>query len=146
MAGVGVKLQRIYGRNSIVSKMFGFLYSTILSIAPMLLVILSVFVMGASLGFSKVGYADRELFSCTVLYIFIFSLMAAAPFNTVLSRYMSDIIYNETFGDIMPCFLLGMFLNIFVGCLLAIPFCVMEYLTGGVSFLYTFTGFCGFIA
>lgn len=34
MAGVGVKLHRIYGKNSIVSKIAGFVYSTVLSIAP----------------------------------------------------------------------------------------------------------------
>ncbi len=146
MAGVGVKLHRIYGKNSILSKMFGFIYSTILSIAPMILIILSVFIMGVLLGFSKVGYASRELFSSTILYIFIFSLLAAAPFNTVLSRYMSDIIYNETFEDIMPCFILGLFMNIVFGCAAAIPFCVREYLVGGVNFIYTFTGFCGFVA
>lgn len=146
MAGVGVKLHRIYGRNSIVSKMAGFIYSTILSIAPMLLVILSVLIMGKLLGFSKVGYASRELFSCTILYIFIFSLLAAAPFNAVLSRYMSDVIYNETFEDIMPCFLVGLVLNIILGCLMAIPFCIREYVYGHVNFIYTFTGFCGFIA
>lgn len=146
MAGVGVKLHRIYGKNSIVSKMAGFVYSTILSIAPMLLVILSVLIMGKLLGFSKVGYANRELFSCTILYIFIFSLLAAAPFNAVLSRYMSDVIYNETFEDIMPCFLVGLVLNIVVGCVMAIPFCIREYVYGHVNFIYTFTGFCGFIS
>ena len=146
MAGVGVKLHRIYSKDSICSKMFGFVYSTVLSVAPMLLVIISVLVMGWLLGFSKLGYASRELFSCTILYIFIFSLLAAAPFNAVLSRYMSDVIYNETFEDIMPCFQIGLFFNIVLGCLGAIPFCVREYLVGHVNFIYTFTGFCGFVA
>lgn len=146
MAGVGIKLHRIYGKNSIISKMAGFVYSTILSIAPMLLVIISVFLMGLLLDFSKVGYASRELFSCTILYIFIFSLLSSAPFNTVLSRYMSDVIYNETFEDIMPCFLVGLFLNLLFGSIFAVPFCVLEHIYGHVNFIYTFTGYCGFIA
>lgn len=146
MAGVGVKLHRIYGKNSIVSKIAGFVYSTVLSIAPMLLIMISLMVMGKVLGISKIGYAQRELFSCTVLYIFIFSLLAEAPFNAVLSRYMSDVIYNEKFEDVMPCFLMGLLLNISVGCIFAIPFCVKEYLSGQVSFAYVFTGFSGFIA
>ncbi len=57
MAGVGVKLQKMYSKNSIISKMFGFIYSTILSIAPMVLIMLSLLVMGQLLGFSKSGYA-----------------------------------------------------------------------------------------
>lgn len=146
MAGIGVKLHRIYGKNSIVSKVFGFVYSAILSIAPMMLIIMSVLIMGVLLGFSKIGYASRELFSCTILYIFTFSLLVSAPFNAVLSRYMSDTIYNEKFEDIMPCFLAGMILNVIVGCAVAIPFCIREYFVGGVDIIYTFTGFCGFIA
>lgn len=43
--------------------------------------------------------STRELFSCTVLYIFIFSLLTASPFNSVLSKYMSDVIYEETYED-----------------------------------------------
>lgn len=145
MAGVGVRLKGFYGKRSITSQIAGFVYSTVISIAPMLLVIASLLLMGYLLGFTKVGYARRELFSCTVLYIFIFSLLAASPFNAVLSRYMSDVIYNETFGDIMPCFIVGLFMNVILGCLMAIPFCILEYIIGGVNFIYVFTGFCGFI-
>lgn len=145
MAGVGIKLQKMYSKNSIIFKMFGFIYSTILSIAPMVLIMLSIFLMSELLGFSRVGYAQRELFSSTTLYIFIFSLLASAPFNTVLSRCMSDIIYDETFDDIMPCFLIGLLLNVIFGCLFAIPFCVAEFLIGGVNFIYVFTGFAGFL-
>lgn len=146
MAGVGIKLKKIYGKNTIATKMYGFLYSTVVSIAPMLLVLFSLIVMGYLLGFSTVGFASRELFSCTVLYIFIFSLLAASPFNAVLSRYMADVIYNETFEDIMPCFIVGLAMNMSLGCLMAIPFCVLEYLIGGVSFIYVFTGFFGFVS
>lgn len=146
MAGVGVRMKGFYGKRSISSKLMGFVYSTVISIAPMLFVIASLLIMGRLLDFSKVGYARRELFSCTVLYIFIFSLLASSPFNAVLSRYMSDIIYNETFEDIMPCFIVGLFMNTLLGCLGAIPFCILEYLVGRVSFIYVFTGFCGFVS
>lgn len=146
MAGVGVRLKGFYGKRSIASKAMGFVYSTVVSIAPMILVIASIIVMGYLLDFSSVGYAGRELFSCTVLYIFIFALLAASPFNAVLSRYMSDIIYKDAYDDIMPCYVVGLVLNVVFGCMGAIPFCVLEYLIGKVSFYYVFTGFCGFVA
>ena len=50
----------------------------------MFLVIAAVILMQTFLGFSRIGYAQRELYSCTVLYIFIFALLTAAPFNAVL--------------------------------------------------------------
>ena len=104
MAGIGVKLNKIFEKNTLTTDMLGFVYSSVVTIAPMMVVILNLMLMEHVLGFSKVGYAQRELFSCTVLYTFIFSLLTAAPFNSVLSRYMSDIIYEERYQDILPCY------------------------------------------
>lgn len=95
MAGIGVKLNKIYGKNTVFSSLVGFGYSAVISVMPMFIVIITLMLMQKLLGFDKVGYASRELFSCTILYICMFSLLAEAPFNAVLSRYMSDAIYQE---------------------------------------------------
>lgn len=146
MAGIGVKLNRIFEKNTLTTNMVGFVYSAVATIAPMMVIILNLMLMEHVLGFSKVGYAQRELFSCTILYTFIFSLLTAAPFNGVLSRYMSDIIYEERYQDILPCYYLGMVLNIGLSCLVGIPFCIWEHFVGGVSVAYVFVGFCGYIS
>lgn len=146
MAGIGIKLNRIYSKNTITTHLAGFGYSTIITIAPMFLVIAAVFVMQLLLGVSKLDYASRELYSCTILYIFIFALLAASPFNAVLSKYMSDVIYEETYDDILPCYYVGLILNLVFGCLMGIPFCIREYLVGQVALFYVFVGYCGYIA
>ncbi len=146
MAGIGIKLNRIYSKNTITTHLAGFGYSTIITIAPMFLVIAAVFVMQVLLGVSKLDYASRELYSCTILYIFVFALLAASPFNAVLSKYMSDVIYEETYDDILPCYYVGLILNLVFGCLMGIPFCIREYLVGQVALFYVFAGYCGYIA
>ena len=146
MAGIGVKLQKIYEKQTILANIAGFGYSTMVTVAPMFVVIGTVLLMSLTLGYETVGYARRGLFSGTVLYIFIFSLLTAAPFNAVLSRYMSDIIYEETYEDILPCYHVGLFCNILLSCAVGIPFCIREYVTGGVNPVFVFTGFCGYIA
>ena len=103
MAGIGVRLNRIFEKNTITTNLIGFSYSTVVTIAPMMVVILNLILMEELLEFSSVVYATRELFSCTILYIFIFALLTASPFNAVLSRYMSDVIYEERYQDILPC-------------------------------------------
>ena len=85
MAGIGVKLTNIYKKNTLTTDIIGAGYSMVVTIAPMLLVIGALMIMEYFLDFSSVGYVTRELFSCTVLYIFIFSLLTASPFNSVLS-------------------------------------------------------------
>ncbi len=145
MAGIGVRLTKIFNKNTITTNLVGFGYSAIITVAPMFLVILAVLVMQHLLGYSKIGYASRELFSCTILYIFIFALLTAAPFNAVLSRYLSDVIFNETYEDILACYYVGLALNLALSCVLGIPFCLWECLVGKVDVLYVFAGYCGYI-
>lgn len=146
MAGIGVKLNRIFSKNTIATDLVGFGYSTVITIAPMLLVIAALVVEELTLGFSDVGFYRRELFSCTILYIFIFGLLTASPFNPVLSKYMSDVIYNETYEDILPCYYVGLLMNISFSLLLGVPFCLWEFFVGKVPMYYVFTGFCGYIS
>ena len=146
MAGIGVKLTNIYKKNTLTTDIIGMGYSNVVTIAPMLVVIGALVLMEYFLDFSSVDYVTRELFSCTVLYIFIFSLLTASPFNSVLSKYMSDVIYEETYEDILPCYYVGMLLNILLSSVLGIVFCVHEVLVGKVDIIYVFTGYCGYIA
>ena len=146
MAGIGVKLNRIYQKNTITTNIVGFFYSTVVTIAPVLVVIINLMLMQKVLKFNTVRYIDREIFSCTVLYIFIFSLLTTSPFNAVLSRYMSDVIFEERYEDVQPCHRVGLLTNICFSCLFAIPFCFWEHLVGGVPIYYVFTGYCCFVS
>lgn len=146
MAGIGVKLNKIFSKNTMVTNLVGFGYSSVMTIAPMCLVMLAIMVMQYILGFNWLEYAVRELFSCTVLYIFIFALLTSSPFNSVLSRYLSDVIYEEAYEDILPCFYAGLGINVPLTCLVGIPFCIHEYLTGKVDIFYVFAGYCGYVA
>ncbi|MDE7068591.1 MAG: exopolysaccharide Pel transporter PelG, partial [Schaedlerella arabinosiphila] len=56
MAGVGVKLNRIFEKKSILADLLGFAYSLIITIAPMLVIILNILPMGWILGFRTVPY------------------------------------------------------------------------------------------
>ncbi len=146
MAGIGVRLNSIFEKKSIVADFVGFAYSTAITVAPMFVVILDILLMGYVLGFDEVSYLERQLFSCTILYTFIFSLLTVAPFSAVLSKYVQDVIYEEQYQDILPCFYLGLLLNIGLSCLVGVPFCLWEHFVGGVKILYVFTGFCTFIS
>ncbi len=146
MAGIGVRLNQIFEKNTLVSDLIGFGYSAVVTVAPMFLVIGNITLMGQALKLSQVSYAPRELLSCTILYMFIFSLLTTAPFGSVLSKYMSDVIFEERFEDILPCFYVGLFFNVVLSSLFGIPFCIYEVLVGKVGVLYVLTGYCGYIA
>lgn len=145
-AGFGKKLVRIFRSNSIISSLYGFLYSAVVTIAPMFLVIINVVLMSYVLGYSKLSYASRELFTATVLYQFVFSLIVSAPFNAVLSKYMSDLIYMERYEDLWSCYFAGFFCQILATAALGIPFFIREYLVGRVDILYILVSYWGYIA
>ena len=64
MAGIGLKLNRIFGKNTLSSYLAGFAYSTVSTVTPMLVTILDIILMGHFLGFGKLGFVERELFYC----------------------------------------------------------------------------------
>ena len=146
MAGIGIKLNRIFQKHTLASTLYGSAYSMLATITPMLVVIGTLVLMYVILGFQYVGYYDRELFSCTVLYVFIFSLLCASPFNSVLSKYVGDRIFEERYEDILPCVYVGMALQMLLAATLGIPFCIWGVVVGKIPLYYMCTGFCAFMA
>ena len=145
MAGIGVRLNKIFSHNTLTTNIYGMGYGVVATIAPMLLVIGAIILMQFVLGVSRQNYASRELFAATVLYVFIFSLLTASPLSAVLSQYMSDIIYEEAWEDIMPCYYVGLIFSVVPGALLGVPFCLWEYFVGEVGLHYVFAGFGGYM-
>lgn len=145
MAGIGVKLNKIYEKRTITTNLFGLGYSTVVTIAPMFLVILSILFMQLLLDGFFLGYNVRLVFACTVLYIFVFALLMVSMFNSVFSKYLSDVIYRETYDDILPCFYMGLGLTVLVSSLAGIPFCVWAYFNGDLTLVYLFAAYCGYM-
>ncbi len=146
MAGIGVKLNRIFEKKSVLASLVGFVYSTVATVAPIFLVILVIQLMGFVLGLNKMGYQAKELLFCTILYTFIFALLTSSPFNAVLSKYVQDAIFEERYQDILPCYYLGLALNVLLSALVGIPFSLWEHFVGGVDVFYVFISFCGYMS
>lgn len=141
MAGIGIRLTRIFEKNTLGMNLIGYAYSVNSTIMPMLVVIGDIMLMHFVFDTSTEGFASRELFSCTVLYTFIFGLLSCSPWNAVISRYLSDLIFEERYEDIIPCFDVGLIINVASSAILGIPFCLHEWLVGGVVPWYVFTGY-----
>ena len=145
MAGIGVQLNKIFDKHTVTASLYGIGFSFVYTIAPMLLVIGCLLAMYRVLGFDAVGYLDREIFACSLLYIFIFSLLTSSPFNSVLSKFQTDRIYEKRYEDIRPCIYVGTITNLTVSSLIAIPFYIYEILVGKIPVYYVFTTYMGFL-
>lgn len=146
MAGIGVKLDKIYEKNTLITTLSGMSYSTVVTIAPMVIVIGAIFAMMKLLQFDKLEYSERELFSCTVLYIFVFALIATSVLNAVVSRYIADKIFEDEYGAIMPCFYFCLVLTLIIGLVPAFVFFAHEYVVGKVDPVFILFSFIGYVA
>lgn len=146
MAGIGYELKKIFKEGSITRLASGVLYSTVVTVGPTVLVIATILSLYIILGMLSVPYYDRELLSSTVLYAFIFSLLCTSPFNGVMSRYIADKIYEEKYDDILPSFYMGIFLNVVIGSILAIPFIIRLIFIGDVDPMFALVSYSFFMA
>ena len=145
MAGIGIQLNKIFEKRTISSSIYGVGFSFAHTIAPMMLVIGNLIAMFKVLKFDEVGYLERETFSCILLYIFIFALLTSSPFNSVLSKFQTDRIYEQKYEDIRPCIYVGTIANMTFSSIAAIPFCIYAIVVGGIEVYYMFTAYMGYM-
>lgn len=146
MASLGKTINKSFEKKTITSTAFGMILSTLTTVAPMFLIIGGILVMYQILDYSDVIYADRILFSSSILYIFIFGLLTTSPFNSVISRYVTDRIFEERYDAILPCFYGGLFLNLTFSSIIGIPFYLYAHFVGEIGTVYVFTCYMGYIA
>lgn len=145
MAGIGIQLNKIFEKHTVTSSIYGIGFSFVNTIAPMLIVIGCLLGMYEVLGFDQVGYSEREIFSSSILYVFIFSLLTTAPFNSVLSKFQTDRIYEQRYEDIRPCIYVGILTNVTISSIVAVPFYIYEVVVGKVAVYYVFTTYMCYI-
>lgn len=146
MASLGKSIKKSFEKRTITSTLFGILISTLTTVAPMLLVMGGIIILYILLDYKSVIYSERVLFTCSILYIFIFSLLCTSPYNTVISRYITDKIFEEEYDAILPCYYGGLFLNLITCCVVGIPFYLYSYFIGGIDPIFTLTCYITFIA
>ncbi len=145
MAGIGVRLNKLFEKRSIVTALAGMGYSTAVTITPMVVVMAAILLMEKLLGFYNLPYVTKEVFLCTTLYIFIFAMLAASPLGAVISKLMSDIIFEEKFGDIMPCYYTGLALNMVIAAVPGLAFVIHALAVGKVAPAVIMLGYIGYM-
>ncbi len=133
MAGIGFELKKLFKTNSIVSKLRGASYAAITTIGPLILIIVTLFLIYMFLGYNNILFASRELLASTILYVFIFSLCATSPLNAVIARFIADKIFENKEDDILPAYYSALGLNILIASIPGIIFCVRMVLVSDVK-------------
>lgn len=133
MAGIGFELRKIFKERGVMSLLKGAFYSTFTVVGPMLITMISFFLLFIITGYQYVDYESKDLLISITLYVFVFSLIMTSPFSAVVSRYIADRIFEEEYEAILPCYYTGLLINMGMGVLVCLPFSIVTVVKGGVD-------------
>lgn len=105
MAGVGFQLKKLFkDKEGYVDSIKAYSVSAIVIEGPMLLSIFMLLVLRSLIGKFEGTYFEEDAFVIAITYTMIFSMIFANTINLFISRYISDCIYEERYGDILSSF------------------------------------------
>ncbi len=145
MAGIGFELKKMFNKKGIINTLRGVAYSTITTIGPLVMIILTIISINIIFDYNSLPYVERDLMSSAILYVFIFSLLVTAPFTAVLSRFIADKIYEKDIKGIMPSYYVGVSLSAIVGALIGIPFFLKGVYVGDIDPIFMGLAYLMFI-
>lgn len=134
MAGIGFELKKVFRKSGFFNVFKGVLYASASTIGPIILVITALLAINTMMNYFNIPYFQREILSSAILYAFVFSLIIATSIGTVLSRYISDKIFNEEEEDIIPSLYGSIALVTCITGILGIPF----YISANLNYIFSF--------
>lgn len=123
MAGVGFELKKLFDqKESYVSTVKGYAATTIVTQGPMFLSILMMLGLKGLLVEEGILYGKQEVFLMTLTYIMLFSIVITSPFLLLITRYISDCIYQHKSNQIIDAFYGVCSMTLIIGSALSICF------------------------
>ncbi len=104
MAGIGFSLKRLFSKKGVLNLCRAYGYAGIVTMGPMLLGVLLLVGMAFVANLGGMSGHDRELLNCMLTYSLLASLMVTTFFNMVVTRFVSDMLYEGKNEKVMPSF------------------------------------------
>lgn len=123
MAGIGFSLKKLFDKRGVFNLCRAYGYAGIISTGPMLLGVALLVGVSFAARIGGMNGHDRELLNCMLTYSLLVSLSITSWFNMGVTRFVSDMLYEEREDKVMPAFfgssaimlaLCGVFYGIFL--------------------------------
>jgi uncharacterized membrane protein len=95
LAGIGFELKKLFGSKGFLGNVKAYAYAGLISIGPQLICVGMIITLQLILAKIDTPFADKELFIAGVVYAFIFSQIITSGFLMSVTRYISDMLYQE---------------------------------------------------
>lgn len=133
MAGIGFQLRRIIdSERGLLHSIKSYGYAVFIINGPMILCITAVSIVQFILGRSGYSGISSDKILMTITFAFVISTMLTAGYTLVLTRYVSDCIYERTFDKVIPSLygamvIAGIFSIVFTLALVVLTRMKLEY-------------------
>ncbi len=102
MAGIGFSLKRLFSKKGVFSLCRAYGYAGIICAGPMILGVILLVGMSLAARLAGMDAHDRELLNVMITYCLLVSLTVTSWFNMAVTRYISDMLYEERQEKILP--------------------------------------------
>lgn len=132
MAGIGFELRKIFGKNTLMSRTWGIIYASLTSVGPSLMFIFLLFTLRLIMHRCYAAELEILFFTSSFTYAFLAAILVSAFFNTVVSRYISDKIFEKKEEDICSSMFGILTVGSVISGIIATVMCIMLYKNFGV--------------
>lgn len=142
MAGIGFELRKAFGKKTLASNIGGVIYASLSTIGPSLL--FTVFLLGLKslLNYFKIPELENLFFISSFIYLFFIAIFVSSIQNTVLSRYVSDKIFQNKEEDICASLFGSMTVESIVAGCIGLVLVIMMHIQDGASWNFLFPYYC----
>ena len=137
MAGIGFELKKLFQKKGILNTAKAYGYTAVICTGPMLLGVLLLYGINSICGGFGVDAHTREFLICQITYALLASVTVSSFFSLAVTRYTADMLYEENYEAVIPCFWGATVVMMAVGSVLYGGFLCIS----GVSFFQGFLGF-----
>ncbi len=104
MAGIGFELKKLFQKKGVLNTAKAYGYATVICAGPMLLGVILLLGIMALCGMFDVATHTRELLICMITYTLLASVTVTAFFSMVVTRYVADMLFEDTNQAVLPAF------------------------------------------
>ena len=138
MAGIGFELKKLFKNKGIIQNAKAYSYSTIITIGPSAICIMLVLGMQYILGLYGVGLSQRLVVTSAIVYAYILSQIVTSGFTMIVTRFVSDKIYNKEFEQILP----SMYGTIIICLPIVSILSFLFYMNSPLDFVFKLFAYC----
>lgn len=118
MAGIGFELKKLFNKKGILNTTKAYGYATVVTAGPMLLGVILLLGIMLLCNLNSVHIHTRETLICMISYTLLASVTVSSFFSMVVTRYVSDMLYEDTNTAVLPSFWGSSVLMLAVGSIL----------------------------